>query len=203
MNTHTAVPPGLIHTRPDPVSHAIVVISITLLCGALAPARVTAQQIVKWTDEQGQVHFSDHAPPGQTVADVVLQKAPKTTERTNALVANAPSATGNSYSAGPGSGPAQTAPSNESQRAAAAAQAQQRKWEELRRSTAAAKQQADKETVARCKADRETYCDQGADAIRKQQHTIAEIQYADALNRHDELARRGISTPVPREPPNP
>lgn len=37
----------------------------------------TAQQIVKWTDESGHVHYSDHAPAGHTSTNsVAVSKAP-------------------------------------------------------------------------------------------------------------------------------
>jgi hypothetical protein len=47
-----------------------------LLGCALIPASVIAQQVYKWTDSNGQTHYSDHAPTGQTAAAVNIPKAP-------------------------------------------------------------------------------------------------------------------------------
>ena len=82
-----------------------------------------------------------------------------------------------------------------------AAKEQQRRWDEQAKAAAAASLKADKELIAQCKANRETYCNQSADAIRKQEHMIAEIQYADAVTHRQELADRGIYTPAPPPPP--
>jgi hypothetical protein len=82
-----------------------------------------------------------------------------------------------------------------------AAQEQQRRWDEQNRATAAAQAKADKELIAQCKANRETYCNQSADGIRQQEHTIALMQYADAVTHRQQLADRGIYTPPPPQPP--
>src|SRR5438309_604797 len=63
---------------------------------ALAPAVATAQQMFKWTDESGQVHYSDHAPPGQTTTNVPLPKAPKPSKPVDARGAGSPYAANNS-----------------------------------------------------------------------------------------------------------
>lgn len=175
----------------------VAVICVTFATCALAPTPTIAQQIVKWTDEQGQIHFSDHAPPGQDVTHVVVQKAPKIVPPANP----APRIEVKSYGAGSGSGPGQMAPDSEAARRAAAAQEQQRRWDEQNKAAAAARLKADQALIAECKANRETYCNQSADAIRKQEHLIAEMQYADALDRRQALADRGIPTPPPPPPP--
>jgi len=171
------------------------------LCAqVLISTPTTAQQIVKWTDAEGQIHFSDHAPPGQTATNVVVQKAPKTVPLPNPA---APRPVDSRYGAqsGAGSGPGQTATDSEAARRALAAQEQQRRWDEQNKAAAAARLKADQAVIAECKANRETYCNQSADAIRKQEHTIAEMQYADAVTHRQELADRGIYTPPPPPPP--
>jgi hypothetical protein len=47
-----------------------------LLGCAVIPATVIAQQVYKWTDSNGQTHYSDHAPTGQTAATVNIPNAP-------------------------------------------------------------------------------------------------------------------------------
>ena len=172
-------------------------ICVTLAICALVPALTTAQQIVKWTDEQGQIHFSDHAPPGQNATHVVVPPAPKSVPPSNV----APSR-GNSYGTRSTAGSGQTAPDSEAERRAAAAKEQQRRWDEQKKAAAEARLKADKAVLAECQANRETYCNQSADAIRKQEHMIAEMQYADAVTRQQELADRGIHTPPPVPPPS-
>jgi hypothetical protein len=176
-------------------------ICVTLTACALVSTTATAQQIVKWTDEQGQVHFSDHAPPGQNATHVVVEKPPKSTPppapADQQTQANSSSTRRWSTSHEPG----EAAPDSEAARRAAAAQAQQRRWDEQNKAAAAARQKADQDLIAQCKANRETYCNQSANAIRKQEHTIAEMQYLDAVTHHQELADRGISSPPPRPPP--
>src|ERR1051325_10591279 len=49
---------------------------MVILACALAPTSSFAQ-VFKWTDEQGQVHFSDHAPAGQAKTSVALPQVPK------------------------------------------------------------------------------------------------------------------------------
>lgn len=171
----------------------INLICVTVSVCALVPMSATAQQIVKWTDEQGQIHFSDHAPPGQNATNVIVQKAPQGT-------AVGPQTQGNTYMSGAGRTSA-PAPDSEAERRAAAAKEQQRRWDEQNKAAEAARLKADKDLIDQCKANRETYCSQSADGIRKQEHMIAEMQYADAVTRRQELADRGISTPAPRPPP--
>ena len=150
---------------------------------------------MKWTDEQGQIHFSDHAPPGQKASPVVVQKAPPSALPPTAVGSGVVGSRSqvNSAVSGPGD--------SEAGRRAAAFQAQQRRWNEQNKAAAAARLKADKDLIAQCKANRETYCNQSADGIRKQEHTIAEMQYLDAVTHRQELSDRGISTPAPQPPP--
>ena len=185
-------------------------ICVTLTACALVSTTATAQQIVKWTDEQGQVHFSDHAPPGQNATHVVVEKAPNSTPPAATVpLATAPAAIigqptqGNSSVRrwGLAAESSRAAADSEVARRAAAAKEQQRRWDEQNKAAAAARLKADQDLIAQCKANRETYCNQSANAIRKQEHTIAEMQYLDAVTHHQELADRGISSPPPRPPP--
>lgn len=203
MKNNAAAFRNVIRPYPESARRAVAVISIVLIGLALAPARATAQQIVKWTDDQGQVHYSDHAPPGQAAVDVNIPKAPKVTLPTNAGIASSPLATsgGNSGGSSHSPGSPQTASSNEDPRAVAARE-QERKWEEQRKAAAAASAQADKETLERCQADRETYCRDGVAAIRQHEKLQAEQQYLNAVEQHEALANRGIHTPVPQPPPS-
>jgi hypothetical protein len=68
----------------------LAAMSFALFCRVLTPTPAAAQQIVKWTDESGQVHYSDHAPPGATAAKVAVQKAPRAPETDIASPTTAP-----------------------------------------------------------------------------------------------------------------
>ena len=190
MNKNSAILRNVI----DPLAgRAVTVISFALVAWVVAPALATAQQVVKWTDERGQVHYSDHAPPGQATVNVDLPKAPTVTPPTNVGVAGPQPAT---------SGGASSSPTHTEDPRAEAAREQQRKWEEAKKAAAAASAQADKDTIARCEADRETYCREGVAAIRQHEKAQAVQQYLNALDQHDALANRGIYTPAPQPPPS-
>ena len=176
----------------------LAAMSFALFCRVLLPTPAAAQQIVKWTDESGQVHYSDHAPPGATTATVAVQKAPKAPETDIASPATAPIRV-TSQSNGSGLSPAAEAmhAADEARRRELADRQQH-----YRDAQAAALKQADKETLDRCKANRETYCKQGADVIREREQFRANLEYANAANQRDRLADRGIYTPYPGEPPH-
>jgi hypothetical protein len=174
------------------------VMSFALFCGVLTPTPAAAQQIVKWTDESGQVHYSDHAPPGATVAKVAVQKAPKTPETDFARTATAPMMV-----------TPQTDESGLSPAAAAIHAADEARRRETadrekryRDAQAAAFKQEDKQAIDRCNANRETYCKQGADVIREREQFRASLEYANGANERARLADRGIQTPYPGEPPH-
>ena len=48
---------------------ALAMAGILLGC-IVIPASVIAQQVYKWTDSDGQTHYSDHAPTSQAAATV-------------------------------------------------------------------------------------------------------------------------------------
>jgi Domain of unknown function (DUF4124) len=176
---------------------ALSAISLALFCSVLTPTPAAAQQIVKWTDESGQVHYSDHAPSGATAVKVAVQKAPMAPEadianpaRTQIVVT--PQTNGSELS------PAEAMRAADEARRRESADRQQR----YRDTQAAALKQADKETLDRCNANRETYCKQGADAIREREQFRANLEYANAAIQRDKLADRGIHTLYPGEPPH-
>lgn len=176
----------------------LAAISFALFCRVLTPTPAAAQQIVKWTDESGQVHYSDHAPPGATAAKVAVEKAPKAPETAIASQATAPPAV-TSQSDGSGLSPA-------AQAIHAADEARRRETADrekrYRDAQAAAFKQEDKQAIDRCNANRETYCKQGADAIREKEQFRANMEYANAATERDRLADRGIHTPYPGQPPH-
>lgn len=50
--------------------------SFIVLCGLLLPAAVTAQDIYRWVDEDGVVHYSDQPPPDDDAAEPVALEVP-------------------------------------------------------------------------------------------------------------------------------
>jgi Domain of unknown function (DUF4124) len=176
----------------------LAAMSLALFCRVLMPTPAAAQQIVKWTDESGQVHYSDHAPPGATTAKVTVQKGPKAPETDIASPATAPIGV-TSQSNGSGLSPAAEA-------IHAADEARRReladRQKRYRDAQAAAFKQEDKQAIDRCNANRETYCKQGADVIREREQFRASLEYANSANQRDRLADRGIHTPYPGEPPH-
>ena len=175
----------------------LAAMSFALFCRVLTPTPAAAQQIVKWTDESGQVHYSDHAPPGATSAKVAVQKAPRAPETDIASSATAPIAVA------PQTNGSEQSPA-EAMRAADEARRQELadRQKRYRDAQAAALKQADKETLDRCNANRETYCKQGADVIREREQFRVNMEYANAATERDRLADRGIHTAYPGQPPH-
>jgi len=171
--------------------------SCALFCGVLTPTPAAAQQIVKWTDESGQVHYSDRAPPGATTATVAVQRAPKLSETDIASSATAPLVVTPQTNES-GVSPADAMPAADEARRREVADRQQR----YRDAQAAALKQADKQTIDRCNANRETYCKQGADVIREREQFRANLEFADAATQRAKLAERGIQTPYRGEAPH-
>lgn len=130
-----------------------VAVLIVLVVGAVAP-RFGAAQIYKWTDSQGQVHYSDHAEPGQKTTTVTVPKAP------------------------PGPVPVSSQemtpeqPDTPPVRPGGAGTIPQfvRNRQYPPQATVTPKQQAqDKALVEKCKANRDTYCNNMAEIKRQQQ----------------------------------
>lgn len=120
------------------------------------PAHVIAQQVYKWTDSTGQTHYSDHAPASQTVTTVDIPKAP-------------PKPAGTSHSSLGFSTNAGIALANPQVSAT-----QGPKWRTLADMTKDAKPTpTDQELVAKCKAQRDTDCNQIGE-IRKREAILNE-----------------------------
>jgi hypothetical protein len=172
------------------VKRAGLVVALGPVLLLVAPGNADAQRIVKWVDAQGQVHYSDHAPTGQDSEEVAIRVAPRQPAPAVKPAARA-AVTGNTSAATPGG----------KDSAANAASEQQRRWDEQQEAAQAAKIQADKDIVDRCNRGRETYCDEGAEAIRQHERFLAAKQYNDAVTARQERAERGIRSPAPRPPP--
>jgi hypothetical protein len=153
-----------------------------------ALAAVSAQAgVVKWKDANGQIHYGDRAPDGITADTVHVSAAP--TPRPAPEAAQAPGIQPNANMVGE----KQRTPADERQ--AHSEEADRGITEGM---AAAAKFQREvearnnKELIAKCKAARETYCDKGADAIRKQQY---EHDLGQAAAQSDAAMRRGGVVP--------
>lgn len=152
------------------------VFALGILACALAPVTAAAQQIVKWTDANGQVHYSDHAPPDQKITTVNLPPAPKAPlpPPKPAPVAAAPQTPAHSLG---WHDPMSAHPTP---------------LEEDRKRREQMKKDFDKRIVDRCKARRETYCNRGPKGIEREESLRAARQRRDAdLARHAELLRGG------------
>ena len=122
---------------------ALVVGDILLGC-VVIPTSAIAQQVYKWTDSNGQTHYSDHAPTDQAATTVNVPKTPPpkpavTPEPLTAL-------------------PYPTGDNGRSTPADPAVLARQR--EQSRAEAVARNKQADQELVDKCKAQRDTDCNQ-------------------------------------------
>lgn len=152
------------------------VFALGILVCALAPVTAAAQQIVKWTDANGQVHYSDHAPPDQKITTVNLPPAPKAPPPPPkpAPVAAVPQT--------PAHSPGWHDPMS----------ARPTPFEEDRKQREQMKKDFEKWIVDRCKARHETYCNQGAKGIEREESLRAARKQRDAdLARHAKLLRGG------------
>ena len=153
-----------------------VVRSVLLAC-ALAPCLAGAQQVYKWTDSQGQVHYSDHAESGQSTSTVNVPKTPPK----------------------PAAAPVETEiyeaqePRHEPIEPHTTDPVVVRNAEDRTRREMAAKQKAaDQTLVAKCKANRDSFCNDVGEIKRQQQ----------VLNAPQPV-RKGIVPPSTRPPPAP
>lgn len=154
------------------VSTALV--ATALLSSSMAPCGAQAQAIVKWTDDKGQVHYSDHAPPGHTTASAVATMKLKPAEPSAPTLPRDAFDAGNRI--GPGSGMSSIPPDETQGPISISEQERKRRLAEQQKAANAARQKADKAVIDRCRADHETYCDQGADVIRERDRIRAELQ---------------------------
>jgi hypothetical protein len=149
----------------------------SMLCAAVGAlllftgSRARSQSIVKWVDAQGQTHYSDHAPTGQETKVVSVHVSRP----------------------GVAAAPAESAAAREAE--------QRRRAAEQQAAVEEAKAKADEDVVAKCKRSRDVDCNEGADAIRQHEKTLAEIQYADAITARQERVSRGLPPgPMPQPP---
>lgn len=84
-------------SKPSSPAQALLT-AVAVLAGSSALADDHAPQIVKWTDETGHIHFSDHAPSGHTRVTEVSLHDPL------AIGGNSPSASPRAADTRPGNG---------------------------------------------------------------------------------------------------
>jgi hypothetical protein len=124
---------------------------------------VIAQQVYKWTDSNGQTHYSDHAPTGQTAATINIPKAPPkpavTPQSTMVTNDGNNNPTGDNGKITPGD-PEVLARQGERWHAAVAAMNNRGK-------------PTDQQLVTKCKAQRDTDCNQIGE-IRKREAILNE-----------------------------
>jgi hypothetical protein len=136
------------------------------IMGVVISMNAGAQPIVKWTDEHGHVHYSDHAPPGHTrVSDVGLPSTAQTGSIT-------PTPTGDAA-------PASASNDDAAEAAAAAEREQKKRIQQQQEAQRAARKKSDQAVVDRCKADHNTFCNVGADELRKRERLAALMQCAN------------------------
>lgn len=185
-----------------------------LLTLVLVAPIVSAQKVVRWVDSQGQVHYSDHAPPdasAETVAD--LPKSPPPAAKPQRVPDAAPDFRQpydpNEVIGGDKYGHKITRGQYDQEEAARAADVKQ-KQDKLAQDRAVAnaettrkQEQADRDIVAGCYARRETYCSQDPAAVRR-------FEAEKAWHLYDvEMAGRMVTPPNPggypgnRRPPGP
>ena len=156
---------------------------LVLVAGALSCAPVYAG-VMKWTDADGQVHYGDSAPPGVSASQVYVSPA----RPGRPAVPPRPLAT-----------PPSPAPARQltvaEEREAAAEEGRRRNVEglaalgQVARDTAA---RNDQEVVARCKAARNTYCNGGAEEVRKQNYNN---ELAQQAAQSEAAVRQGRAVP--------
>jgi hypothetical protein len=159
---------------------AVLALAATALSGVVLPASAVAQQVYKWTDGNGQTHYSDHAPTGQTAATVDVPRAPQGGGVT-------PPNNPNPYHSSPG----YSGTSNSDVEAT-------RQRERSNAEMAAQNKRADDALIAKCKAQRDTDCNQ-IDAIKKREAILNERR--SCTDSMDGSRRICTFTPAPPPPP--
>jgi glutaredoxin len=66
--------------------------AISLLLMAILAFSASAQEVYKWTDDQGVIHYSDRKPAGTSAQAVQLEAAPTSTRAVQAPVQSVPDA---------------------------------------------------------------------------------------------------------------
>jgi hypothetical protein len=171
----------------------------SLLACALIPASASAQQVYKWTDANGQVHYTDQPPPDREAAPVAVDRSPPPPPpRTADIQQVAPS---HHRYPGDQSTPADNR-SAADRRLDAINEDYERRQVAARRDaeTAARKKAADDAVIAACERAHDTQCNKGADFIKKREEDLAGWQY---IERRDRWVQGGRVGPRPPEPPMP
>jgi len=147
----------------QPVSrHRILPLALLAMCGPLMAASVQ-----KWTDANGNVHYGDSPPPGSNNQAVRVNAAPPGSHPQPVYVPPSTAATPAAKPFDKAAADAEAAKRDREGKAAVAAQE--------------ARNQAmrDKAVIDSCRARRERYCNEGADAIRQKDYEHAMSQAAD------------------------
>jgi hypothetical protein len=138
---------------------------VVLLGCALAHTCVAAQQIYKWTDSQGETHYSDHAPTDQAGATVNVPKTPPSAVRAVERPVTKPHAArinvGTEFERDAAPGESITGPTPEEAR---------RAEEEWHQSVAPPEKPSDQSSVDKCHAQRNTDCD--PQAIKRREEVL-------------------------------
>jgi hypothetical protein len=169
-----------------------------LLACALISTSATAQQIYKWTDANGQVHYTDHPPADRSAAPVAVDKRPS--------AAPPPAQTRDLQrqdveSFGQGASEVDKRSAADRRLEAATEDYERRKLAAQRDGERiAAEKAADAEVIARCERARDTNCNKGAEFIKKREEDLASSQYIDRKLRWMDSGRIG---PPPQAPPRP
>ena len=137
--------------------HLFSIPVLALLACALVPAPALAQKIVKWTDANGQVHYSDHAPADQGATAVSVQSAPRAAESDAAAKDEA-------YRARLQRNAEIDASLARERMEGSVRRAQQ----EAKNRAAVSHKDAEKQGVAECNARHETYCNNGLAGIQRE-----------------------------------
>jgi hypothetical protein len=156
-----------------------------LLVAVLTPLSVLSEGIVRWVDDQGHVHYSDHAPAGHTPVSSVTSAPPPSAPATPAESQSQGNSGGNGGSNSGGPTEADLATQWElSHRAEQAQKNQASQRQAMADSQKAMKDKVDQAVIAHCKADHENYCNQGADSIRQHEKWQLMSQCADMHNQY-------------------
>lgn len=184
--------------------------TLAWIAAVLASAPVAAQLIYKWTDANGQVHFTDTRPPDSVNGEVV--GVTSETARTPPASSSAPGPDRPHRSLLPEFPPVskerelRERQQRLDQRIAEDAKVEHAEEMERKRVEQAARNEEvkaqrqaieDKQLIAECEASRSTYCDEGAAEIRRRRLEAEWHNY--------DLAREGPRTtgPPPARPSQP
>ena len=169
-----------------------------LLC-ALIPANALAQQIYKWTDANGQVHYTDQPPPDRAAGSVAVDKGPTPPPPPPAAAGNRESVGRNDEPYGQPSVPTDNRSAADKRIAATNEDFEKRQLAASREAEkAATRKAADDAVIAACERAHDVQCNKGADFIRKREEDLAQWQYID---RRERWIKEGRNGPPPQPPP--